>query len=217
LTTAIGVSFDLVDKRTVRELARLQSVAIGNHFPKQLRPQVSRMIKEGVVDKGLNKVNAGKFLQRELTARLGGKAFLQAVPPSYAKRGVSGVASYHKMLATTHTNFARNFGQINAMSQAGVTRYRIDATIDRLTSKICNEMDGRTFELKVAVEHMNQVLDSKDVDEIKGFAPWRKDLSQFNLKAGKKLDNVGAARVLTENGMSMPPYHGNCRTEVNPA
>jgi len=175
------------------------------------------MIKEGVVDKGLNKVNAGKFLERQLTARLGGKAFLQSVPPSYAVRGASGVTSYHKMLSATHTNFARNFGQINAMAQAGVARYRIDATIDRLTSKICSQMDGRTFELTMAQEHMNQVLDAKDVDEIKGFAPWRKDLSQFNLKEGKKLDNVDAARVLTENGMSMPPYHGSCRTDVNPA
>lgn len=213
----LTVSFNIEDTRTIDNIARLETLAIGTHFEKNLRPTISKLIKEGVVDKGMNKKNAGLFLQRELTRKLGGKAFLKTLPRTVSLQGQASVNAYFTGLSATHVNFARNFGQINAMEQAEVDRYQIVIVEDRRTSKICLGLAGRTFELKMAKEHMEKVLGAEDVNELKEIAGWRKDLSEFNLRPGQKLDNASAAKVLSENGMSMPPYHFRCRTEVHPA
>ncbi len=213
----LSTSFTIEDTRTVENLARIETLAIGSHFEKNLRPTVSKLIKEGVVDKGMNKANAGKFLQRELTRKLGGKAFATVVPRAITIQGQASVNAYFTGLSATHVNFARNFGQINAMEQADITRYQVVIVNDTRTSKICLGMEGRIFEVKVAREHMDSILGIEDVEDLKGIAPWQKDLSQFKLQPGQKLDNAGAASVLSANGLSMPPYHFRCRSEVHPA
>lgn len=211
----VDANFSIVDERTIKELVSLKALSIGTHFDRFHRPLISDLINEAVIARGLPIAKASKFLEEELTKRLGGKAST-AVPAAIVAQGKKAVESYFTNITAIHVNFARNFGQVNAMSEAGIARFQIAAVIDELTSTICTQMNGRVFEMKLARQHMTKVLQSKDVDALRGFAPFRRDLSEFNLSAGAKLEDPGAERVLAENGMSMPPYHGSCRTEVHP-
>ena len=213
----VAFAIGLVDEATIAAIAEIQLIAIGNHFPATLRPEISKLIKKGVLDKGLNKEKAGLFLEKELTRKLGATIFKDIVPASFLKRGVNGVNQYFVGLSATHVNFARNFSTIVAMDEAEITKYQIVTVPDKRRSVICTQMDGRIFEMSVAKEHMQIVVDAADVNQLKRDAPWRKDLSEFGLTAGKNLESPTAAKVLAANGMGMPPYHFRCRTEVHPA
>lgn len=207
--------FTTLDELTWENLGKMTSISIGDHFPKTLKPLISKTIQESVLARGLNKEDTKEFLKKELTRVLGSTN--QAVPPKILEQGQERVNDYFKGLAQTNTNFARNFGQITAMQEAEIFRYEIVAIIDNLTTPICLGMNGRIFELSVGVEHRDKVLEMESVEELKGFAPWRRDLSAFDLEPGKKLEDPGAARVLAANGMALSPYHFRCRTEVHPA
>ena len=209
---------DAVDSEEliVSNLARIQKIAIGNHFPVNKRSLISELIKTGVMEKGLNKTNAGNFLMRELTARLGGQAFKEAIPESFTEAGEASIGSYFRGLASTHASFARNFSQVDAMDEAGITSYQWESVMDELTSTICEEMNGRVFSMQRAKDHMAGILACEDVEALKDFAPWREDLSEFGLTAGKELDSPTAEEVLASNGMAMPPAHLHCRSEVVP-
>lgn len=211
----LKASFTSLDELTWENLSKLTLISIGDHFPTELKPLISKTIQESVLARGMNKEDAGKFLQKELTRVLGSTN--QAVPPSVKEAGLERTNNYFKGLAQTNVNFARNFGNITAMEEAGIARYEIVAIMDNLTTLICQQLNGRIFELSLGTEHRNKVLDMESVDELKEYAPWRKDLDDFELSAGKKLEDPGAARVLAAAGMSCPPYHFRCRTEVHPA
>lgn len=211
----LKAEFTSLDELTWENLSRLTLISIGDHFPTSLKPLISKTIQEAVLARGLNKEDARKFLQKELTRVLG--ATNQAVPPKIREQGQERVNNYFKGLSQTNLNFARNFGNITAMQEAEIARYEIVAIIDNLTSEICQGLNGRIFELSLGVEHRDKVLGMESVEELKAFAPWQKNLDAYDLAPGKKLEDPGAARVLAAAGMGLPPYHFRCRSEVHPA
>ena len=212
----LALSFGVEDAFIMDNLTRLHAVSIGNHFEKNLRPQLAKTIGEGVIDKGLNKAQAGKFLEKELTRKLGGRAF-GAVPAKIRAQGQDSVNAYFKGLSATNVNFARNFGQIQAMTEAGVDRYVISAVLDAVTSVICEQMDGREFSIEAGRKAMLQVLEAEDSEGLQQVAPWRKDLKEFDLGAGQKLTSSSSAKTLADAGLALPPYHFRCRSDVFPA
>lgn len=216
--TVSGVSFTLKDEEATKALGRLVSGSIGDHFDKTRKPIITESILEGVIQEGMTNEEAATFLQKELTRRLGGtEAALSAVPESIAALGQNSINAYFQGLVATNMNWAQNFSRVNAMREADITRYQLAVVVDGATSDICLDMVGRTFELKQAIDYMDNVLEAESADEIKDFAPWREDLSEFGLSRGESLNSPSAADVLAANGMAMPPYHGHCRTEVEPA
>lgn len=215
--TVSGVSFTLQDEEATKALGRLISGSIGDHFDKTRKPIITESILEGVIEQGMTNEEAATFLQKELTRRLGGEAALSAVPDSIAALGQNSINAYFEGLVATNMNWAQNFSRVNAMREAEITRYQLAVVVDGATSDICLDMVGRTFELNQAVDYMDNVLEAESADEIKSFAPWRDDLSEFGLSRGQSLTSPSAADVLAANGMAMPPYHNHCRTEVEPA
>lgn len=216
--TVSGVSFTLKDEEATKALGKLVSGSIGDHFDKTRKPIITESILDGVIAEGMTNEEAATFLQKELTRRLGGtEAALSAVPESIAALGQNSINAYFQGLVATNMNWAQNFSRVNAMREADITRYQLAVVVDGATSEICLDLVGRTFELKQAVDYMDNVLEAESADEIKDFAPWREDLSEFGISRGERLNDPGAAEVLAANGMAMPPYHSHCRTEVEPA
>lgn len=207
-------TFSEADEIIYFNLARIEAIAIGDHFPKTLKPNVNSLIEKGVLAKGLNKKQAGEFLRLELTRRLGGK--VSAVPPGIAKQGLNATTAYFEGLNATHITFARQFGQLQMMSEAGIQKYIWDSIIDNRTSLICVQMNGRIFEVETSVTLMNRIIDSKDVAELQNVAPFKRDLSEFGLKEGQKLDNSKVSAELQRAGVGLPAVHMRCRSEVNP-
>lgn len=202
----------IIDTETSKKIATLSTKTIGDHVSKLIKETVAESIDEGVLDEGLNKDEARDYLRSELTRKFGTENV--AVPDSVAVLGENAVNAYFENLVSTTMNFAQNFARVNAMDEAGISRYRIAAVIDAVTSDICTEMNGKEFELSYAKQHMQNILDAEDVEGVKEAAPWVDSTDEIE---GYSASSPSAEEVLAANGMAMPPYHGHCRTEVEPA
>ncbi|KAA0257228.1 hypothetical protein FHQ18_11730 [Deferribacter autotrophicus] len=69
-----------------------------------------------------------------------------------------------RQIIDTTMNTVRNFAHINSFVEAGVERFRWDATNDRLTCLACRSMDGRIIETKAAKEQVDMVINSRPED-----------------------------------------------------
>lgn len=209
-----AVTFGAIDKAAYENLARLENVAIGDHFPKTMKPKVSRILEESL-EKGLNQQDASVFLEQELTSSLGG-ASSGALPASVATGKASTVA-YFEMLNATNVTYTRNFGQINLMHEVGIEKLIFNAIIDRTTSVVCNQMNGRIFTIEQAIEHQEKVLAAENVEALQAIAPFTRSLSAFGLTQGQKLTSSKTSAKLAAAGVVVPPLHGKCRSELQPA
>lgn len=209
-----AVEFGIIDKEAYENLARLENISIGDHFPKTLKSKVSKAIQEGVLDKGLNKTDAAAFLQQSLTKTLGGS--IQGALPASVAQGQASVNAYFEMLTATNVTYARNFSQMNLMNEAGIEQFIFNAVLDRLTSKICDQMEGRIFTIEQGMKHQVSVLAAENVEALKKIAPFQRDLSSFGLKEGQKLDDVSTSEKLAKAGVIIPPLHGRCRSDIQP-
>jgi len=215
ITPIVGISFNVSDRRTTKELARLHNIAIGDHYPQSAKPQVIKILNEAR-RQGLNKRETGIFLERELSRKLGG--FLQTVPKSIKILGQRAQSNYFEGLAATTVTRARGFSDLNLMNEAGIERYVWRSIIDNRTSKICLQMDGRIFEIKTGMSQMNKILSMKSSDQLKKEFPWRRDLSEFGLGAGEKLSSREVSDKLAASGvLVVVPAHSLCRSSIEPA
>lgn len=211
---AIAVSFDVEATAIVDQMSKIHAVSIGDHFASNLKPTITNSIKRGVFDKGLNKVQAGEFLKKELRRKLGGKAFQTSVPPGIRAQGIKAVNAYHEGLSATNVTLTRNMANIQSLNDAGVTQAQFVAVIDNRTSQICQQMDGRIFELSQLNGYANQVMAAENVEDLKEFGKWQRDLSSFGLKAGEKLSDADTSARLARAGVLVPPLHMRCRSEI---
>jgi len=153
-------------------------------------------------------------------------------------------AFYWDVVASAFVNRARTFSEMSSFTEAGITHYVITAVMDERTSDVCRFMDGKRFSVSTAVEQFQRVEQLRDPEQMKLLQPWlqiRQD-SQGNralfiptesesvraaivedsaeLKGLK--DNRGTFRSEMSNqklesmNMSLPPFHGLCRTTVLP-
>lgn len=207
-----AIEIGINDRLAFENLARLQNTAIGDHYPKTLKPRVSKTLQKAL-DRGLNHADTSATLESELTQILGGEA--SSIPASVGT-GKASTAAYFEMLSATNVTYARNFGQIELMSEVGITELVFQAIIDNLTSVVCTQMDGRVFTIEQAIEHRNKVLEMPDVESLKEFAPFRRNLDDFKLTAGTDLTRPEVQDKLAKAGVIVPPLHGRCRSELNP-
>jgi len=215
ITPVVGLSFNIDDRRTTKELTRLHNIAIGDHYPQSVKPQVIAILNEAR-EKGLNQREAGLFLEKELSKKLGG--FLQTVPKSIRKLGQRAQTNYFQMLHATNITRARGFSDLNLMGEAGIEKYIWRSIIDNRTSAICLQMNGRVFEVKTGMKQMNKILSMQSSDALKKEFPWRRDLSEFGLGAGEKLSNIDISNKLAANGVPVTvPAHASCRSSIEPA
>lgn len=198
-----AVEFGLIDTAAFTNLARLENVAIGDHFPIVMKPKVSKLL-DTALERGLNHADTSVFLEQELTKTLGGN-ISQALPASVAQ-GQASSAAYFEMLTATNVTYARNFAHVNLMTEGGITRVVFDAILDRTTSQICEQMNGREFTIEQAVIHQQKVLDAENVAELKLIAPFTRTISA-----------KASSAELAAAGVLIPPLHGKCRSEINPA
>jgi len=208
---AQGVSFDIIDEATIAKLSELSSVAIGDHFPANLKPRVTNSITKNVLEKGMNKAQAGEFLKKELTRINGGNAF-SSTPASIQAQGLKSVNAYYEGLSATNVTLARNFANVQHMVDAGILRVQFDAIIDNRTSQICSQMDGRIFTIEQVTAFRDQYLEADSVEAVKGFATWHKNVG--SIPGNSKGLDISSAD-LASAGVIVPPLHFRCRSELS--
>lgn len=150
-------------------------------------------------------------------------------------------ANYWDLIATDFSNKARTTTQLHAFGEAGITKYRLDAILDEVTSEICRLLHGRVFSVKKAAARSMKALSATDPEDIKTLRPWvvsgkdssGKDVLYYNGagdtrhtvaevdegaegvkdKVGK-YSNTMSNKALEAAGVSVPPFHGHCRTTI---
>jgi SPP1 gp7 family putative phage head morphogenesis protein len=215
LKAKVESAFDLSDKRIVDGIQKQNNIAATNAYGNNYSQSVVDAISEVVGQVGLSNAEAGILLQRELSKSLG---LTVKEVGQLAPQGQGGSAkSYFQGLARTTTNRSQNFSRVNLMSQAEITDYEIVAIIDKRTSDICLQMDGRRFSVKDGMAHIDSVLGAKTPSGLRQVAGWRDSLKELGIKnplSGKTSSKISA--ILSGNGMALPPYHFRCRTQVRP-
>lgn len=204
------------DKLAVENLARLHRLGVGDHFSNNHKKFISEMIDNAVVRQGMPKKQAGEFLMERLSRRLGG--FQQSVPASLKSAGQRAASAYFEGLSATSVTRARNFSQINLMDEVGITRLTWASIIDNRTSQICAEMNGRVFTIQQVKAQKNSILEQETAEALKSNFGWKKNLSEFGLRAGEGLNSAEASDLLARNGVPIiPPAHFRCRSELVPS
>jgi len=208
--------FTSTDQATVANISRLHLIAAGEHFSNNHKATISNLINEGVFQRGMPKRQAGEFLRDELSKRLGGLD--RAVPEALRRQGQRSANAYFEGLSVTSVTRARNFGNINLMDEVGVLQVVWASIIDNRTSEICLDMNGRVFTLEMVKAQQRAILDEETSEGIKEKFGWRKNLSEFGLRAGERLSSIEAAQLLADSGVPIvPPAHFRCRSELQPA
>lgn len=124
-------------------------------------------------------------------------------------------------------------------TEAGIERYRIEAVLDERTTDICRFLHGKSFSVRRGLEAFEKV--EANPDAIKELSPWvheatsgrsgrkalyverggeRVAITEVTRSAAGSRDDRGefarslSERQLTNLGVSLPPFHGMCRSVV---
>lgn len=192
----LEVDFSLVDADAVAATERITIQSAGRYFPDQLSAKTSEVIRRVVLESGLSPKDAARVLEDEIRGALGIKS--SDVVPS---RFESNPAAYFDLVANNASVQATNVGRMIAMADAGVQKFKVIAILDRRTSAICRNLDGKEFSVSngmTAVQGFLGVQSLEDLENVMGFS---KD---------------GSTPKWAAEGMGFPPYHHGCRTTVVP-
>jgi SPP1 gp7 family putative phage head morphogenesis protein len=161
---------------------------------------------------------------------------------AFFKENIPRPPSYWRTVADAFVGRARATSQIYAYQTAKIQSFEVVAVIDEVTTDQCRYMNGKVFSVSVGlalVESMNALEDPEDV---KYAAPWiRKGKdpdgggqrlfvphSNGSTTTIAKIERSGVGRAddagkfsggkdpdgLGKLGVSLPPYHGRCRTVI---
>lgn len=178
-------TFQFIDNKALDVLQRHQLYWIGNFWDAQLGERVAGLGKE-IIEQGLPREQAGQMFDKAFADQFG----------NYAQRYWEGFANH----VVTRT---RELGAVEGYVRAEIEEIEIVAVMDRRTTPICREMHGRIFKVSEAVELRNQLLDADNPEDAKKIAPWLKP---------EQVQNKRTSKLPT--GVSLPPYHFNCRTRT---
>ncbi|WP_418527326.1 minor capsid protein [Longicatena caecimuris] len=128
----VGSNFAKVDENKLSKILSKPWALDGKNFNERIWSNKQKLINE---------------LQTELTQMcVLGKSPDESIKRISQKLGVS--YGRTKTLVMTEAAYFTSISDYDAFKKLGVERYEIVATLDSLTSEICQEMDGKTFDLK---------------------------------------------------------------------
>ncbi|MEP0004573.1 MAG: ADP-ribosyltransferase domain-containing protein [Balneola sp.] len=187
LTGAVALkpSFNIIDTQAINFLQQHNVYWVKHFFDNQLQEKVTEFGTK-IIKEGLNRADAGKLFENEFAKKY----------EAYSWRYWQGFANH----AVTRS---REFGNTERYVRAGIEYLQVKAIVDRRTTEICRHMHNRVIQVSKAVELRDQLIAAETPEEVKEIAPWMKP-DKMAAKPSKGLPT----------GMSLPPYHFNCRSRT---
>jgi hypothetical protein len=108
--------------------------------------------------------------------------------------------------SSLHTSRLATFGLLTEATLTGHTVYEISEVLDIKICPICKEMDGKSFEVTTALDHVVTLLDISDPEDLKSLAPFPRQ-DKKSVETFKKMSDLD----LIKNGWNKPPFHILCR------
>jgi SPP1 gp7 family putative phage head morphogenesis protein len=220
----IGASTTSTDERIAAFVRRSESHFVRDQYGRRADElgQRARDIVASGLERGLGRDDIVRDLSSALAASTGRtKAYWEVVATSFANRG-------------------RTYTQLAAFDEAGIERFRFEATLDQATSNVCRFMHGREFAVSRAMQRFEDVEQANEPEAIADLQPWvqvgadddgnqvlffkrggrRHLVGHVDESAVGQSDRVGRySRAMTSDqleasGVSVPPLHGRCRSTV---
>ena len=183
---------------------------------------------------------AKKIIADGMKSGMGREGITSALRSGLPKLAEKLSQNYFRTLASYSMVTARSYGDLTAMAEGGVSRYKIEAVLDRRTTPCCRNMHGKTFEVAAAIKTLNSAAASSTPQNV---TPWqyegkdskgqrylyyktpsgaRRRTANINRSGYGRVDNTGSYTdklsdtQLQARGIDTPPFHGNCRTTIIP-
>jgi SPP1 gp7 family putative phage head morphogenesis protein len=195
----------------------------------------SGKISDAVTKKGRSIVQrgVGEGLGRDEIA----KRLIKELPDMWQKYGFN----YARTVAANSVSRARSYSEVSSYASAGITYLEVMAMLDERTTDQCRAMDGTIIEVSTALDHQiaaSNVPTPEDISKVSPFLVPRTnkntgDRELFIQGTTKKFATIGRSGVgnlddrgsfskqmstskLNRSGVTMPPYHHQCRTMTVP-
>lgn len=111
-------------------------------------------------------------------------------------------------ILNTTVNHMRNGAAVSYMQEAEVVRFKIAGVVDRLQCPFCFAMQGRTFDVKIALDRFEKMSTTTpaSIGEVRPFI-------------NKIFKNASELATLTDGdiqmrGIDLPAYHSHCRDVI---
>lgn len=220
----IDTSLSETDERIARSVRESQANFIRDEYGRRVEAfseRARQLVAQGL-ERGLGSGEIAHDLASTLTAE-----------------GARRSRSYWDVIAMVFANRARTSAQVSSFDEAGIERFRFEAILDSVTSRVCRFMHGRVFSVRRALERVRQVERLREPQRIRELQPFVQvgadgDGNQmlFYEKSGRRHaiarvespsnedDEVGTfsgalpTEELEDAGLSLPPLHGRCRSTI---
>lgn len=221
---AIAVDFNALDRRILTHLRTSQTTYVRDEYGRRHRGFSERA--RGIVADGLEQGLGRDDIARDLQ---------QAAESSFVLRS----GFYWETVAGSFVGQGRSFAQLSSLAEAGLDRYVIEAVLDERTTEICRFLHGKTFSVASGLRTFERLEQSPEA--LPELAPWVREAIDpdtghkvlFVDKGGERVqlaevtrsgfgskDDRGehgrhlSEREMSDLGVSFPPYHGLCRSQV---
>lgn len=221
---ALGVDFNAVDPRIVAYATKSHALFVRDELGRRsdtLSARARKVVADGL-EAGHREADIARALEETVGATLKGKT-----------------PAYWDVVAGSFVGTSRSFGQMSAFAEAGIERYRLSAVLDEQTTRLCRFLDGKTFSVSKALGRFADLEDAEGSMAIKDLLPWGREAIDpetgkvvlYAKQAGRRValaveertgfgrrDDRGEFRSrvsdegLEQLGVSLPPFHGACRT-----
>ena len=221
-------STNTVDSRLLELVIRSQTNFVRNSLGVRMKTlgEKARQVVSSGLESGLGRKEVARNLAGMAHAELVGRA-----------------TSYWDVVAGAFIGSGRSASQMSAYAEAGIHRYVIEAVLDEHTTEICRFLHGKTFRVEDALSRLERAAALEDPMEIKSLQPWVRDGTSDKdghrwLYAGQGSERKPVVEVLrggfgsrdvrgeygrclsdrqlADLGVSLPPFHGLCRTTTVP-
>ena len=153
----IGTSLSETDERIARFVRESQANFIRDEYGRRQEAFSERA--RQIVARGLERGLGSEEIAGELVSSLPAEGLLRS-------------RNYWDVVSMAFANRARSSAQVSAFDEAGIERFRFDAILDAVTSRVCRFMHGRVFSVKRALDRMRQVEKLRDPERIRELQPF---------------------------------------------
>jgi SPP1 gp7 family putative phage head morphogenesis protein len=159
-----------------------------------------------IIDKlnGVVKRSADNYLDRIVMTKVAKKIANGGSPEDVrqvVKKSMDDAEHYWKNVSNTASSRIFHYGSMIAAQNAGLKKCTYHAVIDDATTDFCRAIDGKTVNLGVAIVKAETLLMQSEEDMMS---------SEF-WDTVNGITRVSGASLL-KNGLTLPPFHGHCRT-----
>ena len=122
---------------------------------------------------------------------------------SFASNVTNAAERNLRMATQLHTSRLSAYGFTAEANLLNITSYVNNAQLDTKLCPICRVVHGRIFQVSDARSNLQKILQLKDPDRIKEYAPWP------DVREAENISRMSADELVLA-GWSHPPFHANC-------